>query len=239
MIAKSLLERGTQADRHGFADRVMRADRGGDCVVVVCDEQGLNSSLATGDWDAANDGGIPGHVLRALAEYGDVATETTLGDFMESLGNGRDLKKGARTIDSLLAASRLDGGREMRVDDVLIPSRAGVSACPPVIIVVYRSDDASRVRSDSGSVGFNPPLRREPEAELFPALTPREREVLQLILEGFPNKNIAADLQISMRTVENHRASIMKKTGSKSLAALVRFAMRAGDMQASPSQVRQ
>jgi DNA-binding NarL/FixJ family response regulator len=127
----------------------------------------------------------------------------------------------------------------MRVDDVLIPSTAGVSACPPVIIVVYRSDDASRVRSDSGSVGFNAPLRREPEAELFPALTPREREVLQLILEGFPNKNIAADLQISMRTVENHRASIMKKTGSKSLAALVRFAMRAGDMQASPSQVRQ
>ena len=48
---------------------------------------------------------------------------------------------------------------------------------------------------------------------------------MDLMLAGHPNKNIAADLGISQRTVETHRASIMKKTGSKSLAALVRFAI--------------
>ena len=48
---------------------------------------------------------------------------------------------------------------------------------------------------------------------------------MTMVLAGIPNKNIAADLGISQRTVENHRASIMKKTGSKSLPALARLAL--------------
>jgi two-component system CheB/CheR fusion protein len=44
---------------------------------------------------------------------------------------------------------------------------------------------------------------------------------------GHPSKNIAADLGISQRTVDNHRAAIMKKTGSKSMPALIRTALAA------------
>ncbi|OYU50450.1 MAG: histidine kinase [Rhizobiales bacterium PAR1] len=55
-------------------------------------------------------------------------------------------------------------------------------------------------------------------------LTTRQREIMDLVLAGHPNKNIAADLGISQRTVENHRAAIMQKTGSKSLPALARLA---------------
>jgi two-component system CheB/CheR fusion protein len=50
---------------------------------------------------------------------------------------------------------------------------------------------------------------------------------MEEVLAGHPSKNIAADLGISQRTVENHRASVMKKTGVKSLPALARLALAA------------
>jgi FixJ family two-component response regulator len=59
------------------------------------------------------------------------------------------------------------------------------------------------------------------------SLTVRQRQIMDLVLAGQPSKNIAADLKISQRTVDNHRAAIMKKTGSKSLAALIRLAIAA------------
>ena len=55
------------------------------------------------------------------------------------------------------------------------------------------------------------------------------------VLAGQPSKNIAADLNISQRTVENHRASIMKRTGSKSLPALARLALLASGGAEEPS----
>ncbi|CAG0909220.1 unnamed protein product [Darwinula stevensoni] len=60
-------------------------------------------------------------------------------------------------------------------------------------------------------------------------LTLRQREIMDLVLAGHPSKNIAADLGISQRTVENHRAAVMKKTGSKSLPALARLALAAAE----------
>jgi DNA-binding NarL/FixJ family response regulator len=63
-------------------------------------------------------------------------------------------------------------------------------------------------------------------------LTSREREVLQLLAEGRSNKNIAAALDISPKTVETHRAAIMRTTGLHSLADLVRYAIRNGFVEA-------
>ena len=68
---------------------------------------------------------------------------------------------------------------------------------------------------------------QEIAASAVGGLTPRQRQIMELVLAGHPSKNISADLGISQRTVENHRASIMKKTGSKSLPALARLAFAA------------
>ncbi|HEX6117837.1 MAG TPA: response regulator FixJ [Dongiaceae bacterium] len=60
------------------------------------------------------------------------------------------------------------------------------------------------------------------------SLTPREREVLDLLVVGHPNKVIAYRLDISPRTVEIHRAHVMEKMKAKSLPELVRTSMQAG-----------
>lgn len=60
-------------------------------------------------------------------------------------------------------------------------------------------------------------------------LTPRQHQIMDMVLAGHPSKNIAADLGISQRTVENHRAAIMRKTGTRSLPALARLALAAGE----------
>lgn len=56
-------------------------------------------------------------------------------------------------------------------------------------------------------------------------LTPRQQQIMTLVLAGHPSKNIAADLHISQRTVENHRAAIMRRTGAASIPALVRLSL--------------
>lgn len=60
------------------------------------------------------------------------------------------------------------------------------------------------------------------------ALTPREREVLEGLAQGLPNKSIAYDMGISPRTVEVHRANLMSKLGVHSLSDALRIAFAAG-----------
>jgi DNA-binding NarL/FixJ family response regulator len=61
-----------------------------------------------------------------------------------------------------------------------------------------------------------------------PVLTPRQRDVIQLVAEGKTAKEIGAILHISMRTAENHKARIMRLLGASTTAELIRFAMRHG-----------
>jgi DNA-binding NarL/FixJ family response regulator len=59
-------------------------------------------------------------------------------------------------------------------------------------------------------------------------LTGRQREIVRLLTTGKSNKEVAAALGISAKTVETHRAAIMRKLGLRSIAALVRYAVREG-----------
>jgi two-component system response regulator NreC len=74
---------------------------------------------------------------------------------------------------------------------------------------------------ESSSPGAAPDSKAKP-------LSDREREVVRLLGEGESNKEVAAALGISSRTVEVHRAAVMKKVGVKSFSELVRYAIRNG-----------
>lgn len=60
----------------------------------------------------------------------------------------------------------------------------------------------------------------------FDSLTARQREVMELTVSGLSNREIAARLDISIKTVENHRAWVMERVGARNLADLVRMAMQ-------------
>ena len=81
----------------------------------------------------------------------------------------------------------------------------------------------SALASHSGSAGDLEQVRAR-----IASLTPREKEVLDGLLAGHPNKTIAFDLGLSPRTVEVHRANVMTKMAASSLSELVRMALSAG-----------
>lgn len=96
----------------------------------------------------------------------------------------------------------------------------------------------------SGKIYISPVISREfTESELaeycsnrkFPGetLTTRERQVLKLVAEGKKSKDIADLLSISIRTVEHHRANLLKKTNIKGTADLIKYAIRKGYVNSS------
>lgn len=69
------------------------------------------------------------------------------------------------------------------------------------------------------------------EETLFERLTPRQREILQLIAEGATTKAIAKTLHVSVKTIETHRAQLMERLGIHDVAGLVRYALKIGLVQ--------
>ena len=95
---------------------------------------------------------------------------------------------------------------------------------PVAAASLLASIDRALARAQDGAV-----LRawQAEAAQHVSGLTSRQHEIMDRVLAGQPSKNIAADLGISRRTVENHRATIMKVTGARSLPALARLAIAA------------
>ena len=71
-------------------------------------------------------------------------------------------------------------------------------------------------------------LKRTGAEDSYDLLTPREREILQLVAEGKSNKEVAAILNLTVYTVETHRSNIMEKLKLKSLPELILYAVRKG-----------
>lgn len=79
---------------------------------------------------------------------------------------------------------------------------------------------------DCGARAFRERRQVEDIVARADTLTPREREVMDLVVQGLPNKAVAVELSISARTVEIHRSRVMEKMGAASLSDLVRMALR-------------
>ena len=85
-----------------------------------------------------------------------------------------------------------------------------------------------RMAEDPEAVGVPGSAERRQLARL----TPRQREILQLLADGSSARKIARNLSLSVKTVETHRAQLMERLGIHDLAGLVRFAIRAGLIRA-------
>jgi DNA-binding NarL/FixJ family response regulator len=88
---------------------------------------------------------------------------------------------------------------------------------------------AKRLREQTCQERAEGQQQSRPDVEL----TQREAEVLQLIAEGYANKQIAAELNLSVKTVEKHRQQVMQKLGIHNIAGLVRHAAAKGIIEAN------
>jgi len=94
------------------------------------------------------------------------------------------------------------------------PKDGRKESAPTDQLLGHPQEEADRLRACRGAA-----------VKSIASLTPRQKEILDLVLLGYPSKNIASDLRISQRTVENHRAAIAQKTRTKSLSALIHTAI--------------
>lgn len=162
----------------------------------------------------------------------------------ELLKRGRDVEAGCILLDI-----RMPGMDGLEVQEAL--KAAGVAL--PVVIMTGHGDVTLAVRAmKAGAVDFiekpfqkavllaaieqglsrlnHVATNRQQAGEAaikLQSLTPREREVLDGLAKGLPNKSIAYDLGISPRTVEIHRANLMSKLGVNSLSEALRIAFAA------------
>jgi DNA-binding NarL/FixJ family response regulator len=88
---------------------------------------------------------------------------------------------------------------------------------------IWLSPGISRRIAEAYARGEKPPAEG-----VFEVLTPRQREVLQLVAEGLSTKEIARRLDLGVKTVETHRTELMQRLGIHGVAGLVRYAIRAG-----------
>lgn len=108
--------------------------------------------------------------------------------------------------------------KESAQDDIVSAIRAvaaGKSFFSPRVRSILQDD----YQRELGNTGIE---------DRYELLTPREREVLQLVAEGHPNKEIAARLELSLYTVETHRRHVLEKLNLHSAADLILYGVRKG-----------
>jgi RNA polymerase sigma factor (sigma-70 family) len=148
-------------------------------------------------------------------------------------------------VDVYLLDLRMPGTDGMELHEIMIEQGSktpvifitGHGDIPLAVTAIQRGaadfltkpfEDGELLEKVEAAIGQNRRIRSEAEQKeklqaRMDELTPRERDVLGLIVKGRSNKQVASELDISPRTVEIHRARVMEKTGADSVATLVRM----------------
>ena len=130
-------------------------------------------------------------------------------------------------------------------DDAYVDQATAVGAVGFLLKQTSAHDLSRAIREvQAGKTFFSPTIARRLHDQKLPAsgkalrkqvahLSSRELEVLQLIAEGEPNKQVADELSISIKTVEKHRQNLMQKLNLHDVAGLTRYAIGAGIIESS------
>jgi DNA-binding NarL/FixJ family response regulator len=207
--------------------RVLLAD---DHVLV---RAGIRSLLATLPGVAVVAEARDGHEALALVE--SVRPDIVLMDIAMPGLNGLDATAriardhpATRVIILSMHVSEEYGSRALRAGAAgYLPKDADVRELELAIGAVARGETyLSPAVSTHVVADYRRRLAEAPDA--LARLSPRQREVLQLLAQGSSTKEIAFRLKVSIKTVETHRAQIMDRLDIRDLAGLVRFAVRTG-----------
>lgn len=222
-------ERGNGPDRENGPVRVVIAD---DHAVV---RQGIRSVLEeNGDLEVVGEAADGGEALALIEEHApDVALLDVTMPGKTGLEVAKELREAGREIGILvlsmhdepeyvLEAVRAGADGYVLKDVAPAELREAVAA-----VRAGREYFSARVTHQLG-VGLREELEREQVRGRLDALTARERQVLVMVAQGHTNRSIAADLDISPRTVETHRERVMAKLRIRTVAGLTRFVVEQG-----------
>lgn len=195
----------------------------GRVVALVEDDalvaQGLRQMLEARDWVVEDYASAEAF----LAEFRPERVGCLLLDAMLPGMSGLDLLDRLRRDGHHLPVIMCTGAGDIRMAVAAMKGGAADFIQKPV-------DAAQMLHAVSRCLDHDPETtreRRSAAAGRIEGLTDRQRQIMDMVLDGQPNKNIAADLGLSQRTVENHRAKLMKRTGVASLPELARLALTA------------
>jgi DNA-binding NarL/FixJ family response regulator len=194
--------------------------------------QGLRTLLERHGFDIigeASDGREAIRLARQLQP--DIAVVDLVMPLLNGIDAAREIAKASRKTKTILLT--------MHIEDryVIEALKAGVKgyilktqAAPDLVVAISEVFKGSTYLSPGASgavVEAYLENRHSPE----PALTSRQRQVLQLVAEGKTTKEVASVLGVSVKTAESHRASLMEKLSIHETAGLVRYAIRIGLIQ--------
>lgn len=210
-----------------MATRVLLADN----HVLV--RQGLRALLEQHGLEISGEASDGQEALKlAAAEPPDIALLDVSMPLLNGLDAAREMRKAAPTVKVILLTRHdedpyVTEALRAGVRGYVLKSQGAPDLLQAIDLVsrggVYLSPGISRAVVDA--------YRNQVELAADP-LTPRERQVLQLVGEGKSTKDVARLLDISVKTAESHRARLMRKLGIHETASLVRYAIRQGLVEA-------